>query len=630
MNKQVKDFINKGFNEYLSKEDWRVKENSNAAYSLGALSKHISSRDTAIYWQEYYDKFNPEIIQGHKDCRYHIHDLGFYSSYCYGASLEEILKKGIKGVPNVSDSSAPKHFRSATSIIANITTIFQNEVAGAVAFSSWNTYLAPFIYFDKLERDQKIAFLFGGVELYNVDPYKQKVDLEYHDLDIDDIKQSIQNMIFALNSNSRAGAEPAFSNLTLDFKVLKPMQDKNVIIAGKEVENFVYKDFQKEADMLLDLFSQCMNQGDANGHPFAYPIPTFNISKNVEWDNPSYKYVWEMSGKYGIPYFANFIHGDLSEDDIRSMCCRLRLDKRELMKKTGGLFGAGEQTGSIGVFTISLPMIAYKHKNDKEAFFKELKELMELGKQQLILKRGKVVEEFNNGLYPALKEYTHSLDTMFLTMGMIGANEMCTNFFDNIEVDITSRKGIDFTEEVMNFMLEAIKDFQEETGLLFNLEATPAEGATYRLASGAKKHFRDIYVAGEGENVYFTNSVHLPVYVDWLYNDIFKHQEKLLSKFTGGSVYHRYLIHSLSGDMVKEGVKTIFTNFNIPYLSNSPLYSICNVHGYLEGKNEICPHCGMSVDTYQRVTGYIRKVNNFNKGKTGEFNNRFQKTEDLF
>jgi len=625
----VQEFVKKGFNEYLDQSDWRVKENSNATYSFGALNKHMMSKCTAVFWQDYYDQYDTNIIQGHKDCRYHIHDLGFVSSYCYGASLEEVLKKGIKGVPNVSRSAPPKRFRSAASIISNITTIFQNEVAGAIAFSSWNTYLAPFIYFDKLDRDRELSQMGVSRDYNGKDPYKEKIDLNYSTLDIRDMKESIQNMIFALNSNSRMGAEPAFSNLTLDFKVLKPMQDKNVIISGKEVEDFTYSMFQKEADILLDLFSQCMNQGDADKQPFAYPIPTFNISKNIEWDNPAYKYVWEMSGKYGVPYFANFIHGDLSEDDVRSMCCRLRLDKRELIKKTGGLFGAGEQTGSIGVFTISLPMIAYKHKNDKEGFFTELAELMELGKKQLILKKQKIVELFNQGLYPALKEYTPSLDTMFLTIGMIGGNETCMNFFNDKEKDITTEEGINFVKEIMDFMLNKISDFQEETNLLFNLEATPAEGAAYRLAKGAKKLYKDIFVQGKGDTIYFTNSVHLPVNIDWTYKDIYKHQEQLLSKFTGGSVYHNYLAHSLSGDIVKQQIKTIFENYNIPYLSNSPLYSICEDHGYMDGEHSICPVCGKKTETYQRVTGYIRKVNNFNKGKVGEFKDRRQKHLDV-
>ena len=351
--------IRKSFEEYLGKSDWRVKENSNSCYSFGGLNKYVIGKDTALFWKSLYDEYDANILKGHNEGRYHIHDLSSFSTYCYGASLEDLLRKGIRGVPNVAVSSPAKRLRSIASQIANIVTIFQNETSGAIAFSSWNTYLAPFIYFDKIRRD-------------NIDDGGKKIKLKYTERDLEDVKESIQNMIFALNSNSRMGSEPAFSNITLDFHVLKPMQEKKVLISGKEKEGYKYSDFQEEADILLDLFSKIMYNGDAEGRPFSYPIPTFNISKKIDWDNPAYKYVWEMSGKIGTPYFANFLHGDLSEDDVRSMCCRLSLNIRDLVKSTGGLFGAGEQTGSIGVFTINLPMLAYKHSGNKKGFFKEL------------------------------------------------------------------------------------------------------------------------------------------------------------------------------------------------------------------------------------------------------------------
>lgn len=607
--------IQRDFDEYLNGTDWRVKENSNSFKNFGGLNKYITSKNTAIYLKAYYDKINKKIIQGHDEGKYHIHDLGSLSSYCFGASLKDLLLKGVRGVPNVSVSSPAKRLRSITAQIANIVTIYQNEIAGAVAFSSVNTYLAPFVYFDKLKRD-------------NLDDKGVKLDVSYSDRDIEDITESMQNMVYALNSNSRMGSEPAFSNFTMDFFTLKPMQEELVIIGG-DMKNYTYSQFQKEADILLDVFSKIMTNGDAEGNAFSYPIPTFNISKSVDFDNPAYKYVWESSAKFGIPYFANFITSDLKEDDVRSMCCRLRLDLKDLIKKTGGLFGAGENTGSIGVFTINLPMLGYKHKGNLKELYEELDELLELGKQQLCSKKKKVIELYNNGLYPALREYTENLETMFLTIGMIGGNELCRNF-SNDEYDISQPEGKKLVNNVLEHMLDKLRDFQEETKFLFNLEATPAEGATYRLAKKSKETYPDIITAGSGKDVYFTNSVHLPVGIEWSYKDIYSHQEDLLSKFTGGSVYHNYLKDSLSGDIVKEQIKTIFENYEIPYISNSPLYGVCPEHGYTKNRAEgnTCPICGKPLQLYQRVTGYIRRVDNFNIGKHKEFLERNQKDLD--
>ena len=614
-NINLENKVKENFDEYLNSTDWRVKENSNSFYNFGGLNKYIISKDSATYWKTYYDKFDKNILQGHNEGRYHIHDLGSLSSYCFGASLKDLLLKGVRGVPNVAISSPAKRLRSITSQIANIVTIFQNEVSGAIAFSSVNTYLAPFIYFDKLKRDK-------------IDDNGEKIDFEYNEYDLEDITESMQNMVYALNSNSRMGSEPAFSNFTMDFFTLKPMQGEFVIIGG-EAKNYTYSQFQKEADILLDIFSRIMTEGDAEGNAFAYPIPTFNISKSVDFDNPAYKYVWESSAKFGIPYFANFITSELQEDDVRSMCCRLRLDLKELIQKTGGLFGAGENTGSIGVFTVNLPMLGYKHKGDLEGFYKELDEILEIGKEQLCLKKKYIIELYNRGLYPALKEYTDNLETMFLTIGMIGGNELCRNFSDDA-YDITDVKGKKLVDDVLEYMLNKLREFQEETKFLFNLEATPAEGATYRLAKKSKEKYPDIVTAGEGKDVYFTNSVHLPVGIEWNYQDIYSHQEHLLSKFTGGSVYHNYLKDSLSGDIVKEQIKTIFENYEIPYISNSPLYGVCPEHGYTKNrtKDDTCPICGKPLQLYQRVTGYIRRVDNFNIGKHKEFLERNQKNLD--
>ncbi len=619
-------YVKNKYDEYINKSDWRVKENSNSFFSLGALNKHLVGKDSALIWKDYYDSFDKRILEAHNNGDAHIHDLGSLSSYCFGASLKDLLLLGVKGVPNVAVSAPAKRLRTITSQIANVMTIFQNEVAGAIAYSSWNTYLAPFLYFDKLERDEMIKTSFGLNIEYPSDPYLSKIELEYNDLDVKDITESVQNMIFALNSNSRAGSEPTFSNQTLDFKVPKPMENLNVIINGKEKKGFVYGNFQKECDMLTDIFSKVMLNGDAQGNALSYPIPTFNIGKDMDWDNPYYKNVWEMSAKYGLPYFGNFVQGNLKEDDVYSMCCRLRLNKRELINKTGGLFGAGEKTGSLGVYTINLPNVAFRNKNKSESlFFNDLLEQMEIGKKQLMLKKKFVKDLFDKNLYPALKIYLVSLDTLFLTIGMIGANEMCLNY---LGVGIDTEKGKDFTFKVLEFMKDKLSDFQEETGELFNLEATPAEGATYRLAKKSKERYPNIITAGKDE-VYFTNSVHLPVDIEWSYKDIYTHQNNLLSSFTGGSVYHNYLKERITGEMVKNQIRIIFYNWDIPYLSNSPLYSICETHGYLNGYHERCPICGENTEAYQRVTGYVRKISNFNKGKTEEFKQRNQKECDI-
>lgn len=619
-------YVKNKFDEYINKSDWRVKENSNSFFSFGALNKYMVGKDSALIWKDYYDGFDKRIMEAHNSGDAHIHDLGSLSSYCFGASLKDLLLMGVTGVPNVSVSAPAKRLRTITSQIANIMTIFQNETAGAIAYSSWNSYLAPFLYFDKLERDNLIEKSFGTKIVYNENPYDKKINIDYNELDLADITESVQNMIFALNSNSRAGAEPSFSNLTLDFKIPEPMKDLNVIINGKEVDNFKYKDFQKECDILTSIFSKIMLKGDAHGNAMSYPIPTFNIGKQMDWDNPYYENVWEMSAKYGLPYFGNFVQGNLKEDDVYSMCCRLRLDKRELINKTGGLFGAGEKTGSLGVYTINLPNIAFRSKDkSKSVFFNDLLEQMEIGKKQLIFKKQLIKQLFDKGLYPALKKYLVTLDTLFLTIGIIGSNEMCLNYLGE---GIETENGRNFTIEVMNFMRDKLADFQEETGELFNFEFVPAEGSSYRLAKKSKERYPNLITAGKDE-VYFTNSVHLPVGIEWSYKDIYTHQNGLLSLATGGSVYHNYLKERLSGQMVKNQIRIIFDNWDIPYLSNSPLYSICEKHGYLEGYNDTCPICGNITENYQRVTGYVRMVSNFNKGKAEEFKQRNQKECDI-
>lgn len=596
------------FAEYLSQKDWRTKENSNTTYSLGTLNKYAIGKMSALYWESLFDKVDPNIIKGHRAGDYHIHDFSSYSSYCFGASLKDLLLLGIQGVENISVSTPAKRLRSITAQIANIVTIFQNEVAGAVAFSSWNVYLAPFVYYDALRR--------RGIE----DIGGEKVEIEYNSVDLEDITQSVESMIYQLNSNSRMGSEPAFSNLTLDFEVLSPMKKQAVILGGKLIDR-TYAEFQREADMLLEVFTKALLKGDGQGKPFAYPIPTYNIGKSMQWDK--YDCVFELAAKMGVPYFGNFMQGNLNEEDVYSMCCRLRLDKRELINRTGGLFGAAEKTGSIGVFTINLPAIGYRNKGKSwEELTQDLDEKMELGYKQLVTKKSIVEEEFQSGLFPALKTYLGRLDNLFLTIGLVGGHEMCENYLGKgIETD----EGRDFISKVLHYMRDKLKVFQEKSGLLFNLEFTPAESAAYRLAMKDKKRYNDILTAGTSDSPYYTNSVHLPVGIDWNYAKIYGHQDGLLSLATGGSVYHNYLKEPTTKEVVKEFLKITFKNYDLPYVSFSPVYSVCKEHGYLPGHMEQCPTCNAETTVYQRVTGYVRPVKNFNIGKAQEFKERKQK-----
>ena len=493
----------------------------------------------------------------------------------------------------------------------------------AIAFSSWNVYLAPFLYFDKIAKDKLLEEDGFEIKYSTKEAEKRKIKMDYDRLDVYDIKQSVQNLIFALNSNSRMGAEPVFSNFTLDFKVMKPMQKQPIIINGKEHEFFTYGDFQEEADMLIDFFAATMLNGDSKEKMFAYPVPTFNIGKTMDYDNEKYQKVFKLAAKNGSPYFGNFVNSDLDEDDIKAMCCRLQLDKRELRKKMGGLFGAGEKTGSVGVFSINLPSIGFRNKGKEEIFFfEDLKEQMILGKKQLLIKKDIISKELKKGLYPALKEYLGNLNTMFLTIGFIGAHEMCLNYLDK---GIETSEGKDFTIKVLEFMKKEISDFQEESGELFNLEFTPAESAAYRMAlCDIKRYGTEIKQAGNNHK-YYTNSTHLPVGIDWTYKQIYEHQNGLLNLATGGSVYHNYLKEPTNAELVKHFLKVSFENYKIPYISFSPVFSICEKDGFLEGNYKVCPECGGKAIAYQRVTGYVRAVENFNDGKQEEFEERYQK-----
>jgi len=573
--------------EYLKKEDWRVNENSNSPFSFGGLNKYITAEVSKDYWLR--NVYTEDIAQAYVDGHIHLHDLGGLSLYCCGFSLREILLKGVRGVPNIPTSAPAKHFDSVLNQIANLTTIYQNEIMGAVAFNSFDTLLAPFIKVDKLT-------------------YKE-------------VKQSMQNYVFSINSNSRAGAEPAFSNVTFDLTPPKDLLDDYAIIGGEFV-SFTYRSCQQEMDMLNKAFFEVMLEGDSQGKLFAYPIPTYNIHERFDWDNPNNKLLWEMAGKYGTPYFANFLNSDLDISDVRSMCCRLRLDLTELRHRNGGLFGAGDSTGSIGVVTINLPRIAYESKGNRDEFFKKLDYYLNIAKESLVIKRKWLKENIiDTNAVPAYMEYVGTLDNHFSTIGVIGMNEMCENFMgENIITNI----GKKFALEVGSHVRDRLRLYQEECGCLFNYEATPAESTCYRLALLDKKYCPDIISQGSGKDCYYTNSCHIPVKYITGINDTFKHQEELQSQFTGGTVIHVYEEGAITGEQAKAIVKAMCTNYKVPYMSLSPISRYCDEHGYIKDITDKCPICKKKLKLYQRITGYLRPVDNFNRGKLAEFKDRKQ------
>lgn len=579
----IDHYINK-IDEYMDRSDWRVTENSNAHYSFGALNKYISEMQSRDYWL--HRVYPANISNAYKNGDFHIHDLGSLTVYCCGYSLMDVINKGVKGVSNIPSSKPAMHFSSLLAQIANLTTVFQNEIAGAVAFSSFDTLTAPFVKEDALSYEE--------------------------------VKQVMQSFIFQINSNSRGGAEPAFSNLTFDLMVPEDMKVKPAVVGGKFM-TYTYEACQKEMDLINKAFYEVMLEGDSNGAVHSYPIPTYNIHKAFDWNRETDALLWEMTGKYGIPYFANFINSDMNPEDARSMCCRLRLDKRELVKRNGGLFGSGEKTGSIGVVTLNLPRYAYEA-DHKEAFFEILDRNMELAKDSLILKRKFLKEQLDRGLLPAFMEYIGGLENHFSTIGYVGANEMCENL---IGKDILSEEGHALTYEVLMYMRHKIQDFQEETGDLFNLEATPAESTAYKLASRDKMLYKEIKTQGDSVP-YYTNSCHVPVHKVTDIHSLYEHQHKLQALHTGGTVIHNYLETSVSGEKAKAIVKYVTENFEAPYTSLSPVYSICKTHGFIHGAYDVCPKCGASVEKYQRVTGYIRPISRFNDGKKAEYKDRRQ------
>ncbi|WP_415285622.1 ribonucleoside triphosphate reductase [Clostridium perfringens] len=588
--KDVKNMLSskKIVDDYIKKIDWRVNENSNSPYSFGSLNKHIIAEVSKDYWlnEVYKDK---RIIDAYKNGDMHIHDLGGLTLYCCGYSLRNIILMGVQGIPNIPTSSPAKHFDAILNQIANLVTIYQNEIMGAVAFNSFDTLLAPYIKKDNLTYEE--------------------------------VKQNLQNFIFSINSNSRAGAEPAFTNITFDLFPPKDLENDPALI-GDKIQEFTYKECQKEMDMLNKAFYELMNEGDYNGRPFSYPIPTYNINSNFDFDNPNNDMLFEMKGKFGYPYFANFVNSDMDQSDVRSMCCRLNLDLRELRKRNGGLFGSGDSTGSIGVVTINLPRLAYKHKNNEKEFFNALKEILIIAKDSLEKKRKWLNDNIiNKDMLPAFSTYVGTLKNHFSTIGIVGLNEMCENFNGN---NILTEEGMEFSIKVCNFIREELINFQEETGNLYNFEATPAESTCYRLAKKDVEDFEDIIVRGVREYPYYTNSCHMPPNEVKNLKQLFDHQDKLQVLFTGGTVVHIYCDGAISGEKAKHIVKTVCKKYRIPYVSISPLNRYCEEHGYVKERVEECPICGKKLDLYQRITGYLRKVEFFNDGKKSEFKDRNQ------
>jgi ribonucleoside-triphosphate reductase (formate) len=575
-------------NSYVNEEDWRVKENSTVTYSVGGLILHNSGAITANYWlSEIYDE---EIANAHRNADIHLHDLSMLTGYCAGWSLKQLIKEGLGGIPGKITSSPASHLSTLCNQMVNFLGIMQNEWAGAQAFSSFDTYLAPFVKIDNLS-------------------YRE-------------VKQCIQSFVYGVNTPSRWGTQAPFSNITLDWTVPNDLAELPCIIGGKEVD-FKYKDCKKEMDMVNKAFIEIMIEGDAHGRGFQYPIPTYSITRDFDWsDTENNRLLFEMTAKYGTPYFSNYINSDMEPSDVRSMCCRLRLDLRELRKKTGGFFGSGESTGSVGVVTINMPRIAYLSADEKE-FFERLDRMMDIAARSLKVKRGVITKLLEEGLYPYTKRYLGSFESHFSTIGLIGMNEVGLNA-KWLGEDMTHLKTKEFTKKTLNHMRERLSDYQEKYGDLYNLEATPAESTTYRLAKNDRKRWPDIKTAGKpGDTPYYTNSSHLPVgYTE----DIFEAldiQDELQTLYTSGTVFHAFLGEKLPDwKAAAKLVRTIANNYKLPYYTISPTYSVCKTHGYLEGEQYTCPHCGAKAEVYSRITGYYRPVQNWNEGKAQEYKNR--------
>ena len=575
-------------NNYLNINDWRVKENSTVTYSVGGLILSNSGAITANYWlSEIYDE---EIGNAHRNADIHIHDLSMLTGYCAGWSLKQLIQEGLGGVGGKITSAPAKHLATLCNQMVNFLGIMQNEWAGAQAFSSFDTYLAPFVKVDNLNYDQ--------------------------------VKKCIESFIYGVNTPSRWGTQAPFSNITLDWVVPHDLAELNCIIGGKE-SDFKYKDCQKEMDMINKAFIEVMIEGDANGRGFQYPIPTYSITKNFDWsDTENNRLLFEMTSKYGTPYFSNYINSDMEPSDVRSMCCRLRLDLRELRKKSGGFFGSGESTGSVGVVTINMPRIAYLAENEAD-FYARLDRMMDIAARSLKVKRTVISKLMDAGLYPYTRRYLGTFNNHFSTIGLVGMNEAGLNA-KWIKADLTEEKTQKFTKEVLNHMRERLSDYQEQYGDLYNLEATPAESTAFRLAKHDLKRYPDIVTAGEKDGApYYTNSSHLPVgYTEDIFTalDI---QDELQTLYTSGTVFHAFLGEKLPDwKAAATLVRKVAENYSLPYYTLSPTYSVCKTHGYIAGEHFTCPECGAVTEVYSRITGYYRPVQNWNDGKSQEYKER--------
>ena len=575
-------------NSYVKVEDWRVKENSTVTYSVGDLILSNSGAVTANYWlSEIYDE---EIAEAHRNADIHIHDLSMLTGYCAGWSLKQLIKEGLGGITGKITSAPARHLSVLCNQMVNFLGIMQNEWAGAQAFSSFDTYLAPFVKVDNLSYPE--------------------------------VKKCIEAFIYGVNTPSRWGTQAPFSNITLDWTVPDDLAELPALVGGVEMD-FKYKDCKKEMDMVNKAFIETMIEGDSNGRGFQYPIPTYSITKDFDWsDTENNRLLFEMTAKYGTPYFSNYISSDMQPSDVRSMCCRLRLDLRELRKKTGGFFGSGESTGSVGVVTINMPRIAYLSAN-KDEFYARLNHMMDIAARSLKIKRNVITKLLNEGLYPYTKRYLGTFENHFSTIGLIGMNEVGLNA-NWLRADMSDPRTQEFTKEVLNHMRERLSDYQEQYGDLYNLEATPAESTTYRLAKHDRKRWPGIKTAGKpGDTPYYTNSSHLPVDYTVDIFDALDIQDELQTLYTSGTVFHAFLGEKLPDWKAAASlVRTIASNYKLPYYTLSPTYSICKEHGYLAGEVKVCPHCGAKTEVYSRITGYYRPVQNWNDGKLQEYANR--------
>lgn len=593
---------------YIGESDWRVKENANMSYSLQGLNFHISSEIVSSYWLN--KIYNSDIKNAHKNGDFHIHDLGILGVYCVGWDLRDLLLSGFTGAVGKIQSAPPKHFSVALGQIVNFLYSLQGEAAGAQALSNFDTYLAPFIRYDNLSKAQ--------------------------------VKQFLQGFVYNLNVPTRVGFQTPFTNISLDLKVPDFLKDEAVIIGG-ELKNKTYKEFQEEMDIFNECLAKVMIEGDASGRVFTFPIPTYNITRDFDFDDSRYNSIWEMTAKYGIPYFSNFINTDLRPDDVRSMCCRLRIDNRELKKRGGGLFGSNPLTGSVGVVTINMPRIGYNSKNEME-FLEQLEYLMDKARDSLEIKRNILEDLTQKGLYPYARFYLRDIKSRFgkywknhfSTIGLIGMNECLWNFK---QTDIASNDGQAFAIKVMDFMREKLAKYQEETGNIYNLEATPGEGTSYRLARLDKERYPQIItangIAKDVENPYYTNSTHLPVNYTTDIFEVLKLQDEIQTKYTGGTVIHTFLGESSPNiDSVKLLVKRIAYNFKLPYFTLTPTFSICKEHGFISGKHYYCPKCESNnvitkCEVYSRIVGYLRPVDQWNNGKKEEFKMRLTYDEAI-